>query len=358
MSESVRAASAAGSRVTIESVPWEDVDADRLRTEQQEELKSRYDGVGDLEPHIPPEGVVAMLLVRVDGGPAACGALRARGEGTGELKRMYVSPEFRGRGLSRLVLVELERRAVALGWERLILETGVLQPEAIGLYLSEGYTPIPNYPPYDVEADSRCFTKVLRGGGEQGPGGRRSVGASALSTGDGPAPAALAGVVERPAIEIVAVPFDDARAFELRREMYDELAPVYPEFDVFDDGFAAMELDVGRDPHVTLLATVDGRAMGTAILRPAGDRFGPATGEVKKVFVRPAARGLGVARQLMSAVEDAARAAGWGAVILQTGSRQPEAIALYVSHGYRPIAPYGPYVGDTVSLCFRKTLTP
>lgn len=344
--------------MTIESVPWRDADADRLRTEQQEELKSRYDGVADLEPHIPPEGVVAMLLVRVDGVPAACGALRSRGEGVGELKRMYVSPEFRGRGLSRLVLVELERRAVVLGWERLILETGVLQPEAIGLYLSEGYQPIPNYPPYDVEADSRCFTKVLPGAGEPDSTGRSRAGASVVSTVDGGGSAGPAAGAERPVVDIAAVPFDDPRAFELRREMYDELAPVYPEFDVFDDGFAEMEAEVGGDARVTLLASIDGRALGTAVLRPAGDRFGPDACEVKKVFVRPEARGRGVARRLMSAVEDAARAAGCRALVLQTGSRQPTAIALYVSHGYRPIAPYGPYVGDTVSLCFQKTLTP
>lgn len=352
--------------MTIESVPWADADADRLRTEQQEELKSRYDGVADLEPHIPPEGVVAMLLVRVDGVAAACGALRARGEGIGELKRMYVSPEFRGRGLSRLVLVELERRAVVLGWERLILETGVLQPEAIGLYLSEGYLPIPNYPPYDVEADSRCFTKHVAAPGATAQTGTERTGAGRTGTGRRGAAASTTGRsasavrvarAERPVVEIVYVPFDDPRAFELRREMYDELAPVYPEFDVFDDGFAAMEADVGGDVHVTLLAMVGGRAMGTAILRPAGGRFGPSAGEVKKVFVRPEARGLGVARALMAAVEDAARAVGLNAVILQTGSRQPEAIALYVSHGYRPIAPYGPYVGDTVSLCFQKSLT-
>jgi GNAT superfamily N-acetyltransferase len=346
---------AAGSGVTIETVPWDDPEADRLRTAQQDELKERYGGVADLEPHIPPEGVAAMLLVRVDGVAAGCGALRGRGEGIGELKRMFVLPEFRGRGLSRLVLVELERRAVALGWERLILETGVLQPEAIGLYLSEGYAPMPNYPPYDVEADSRCFTKLLPAGGAAARDrpGLASGAARATRAGSpvGPVPRA-----ERPAVELLDVPFDDPRAVGLRREMYDEMAVLYPDRDVFIDAFDAMEADIGREARVTVLATVDGRAVGTAILRPAGDRFGPAAGEVKKVFVRPDARGLGVARRLMAALEVAARDVGWSSLVLQTGSRQPEAIALYASHGYRAIAPYGPYVGDAVSLCFQKVL--
>lgn len=347
--------SAAGSGVTIETVPWDDPDADRLRTTQQDELKERYGGVGDLEPHIPPEGVAAMLLVRVDGVAAGCGALRGRGEGIGELKRMFVSPEFRGRGLSRLVLVELERRAVALGWERLILETGVLQPEAIGLYLSAGYTPMPNYPPYDVEADSRCFTTVLPAGGAAGRD-RHGLASSAVRVSGVPSPAGRDSSAERPAVEFLDVPFDDSRAVGLRREMYDEMAVLYPDRDVFIDAFDAMEADIGREARVTVLATVDGRAVGTALLRPAGDRFGPTAGEVKKVFVRPDVRGLGVARRLMTALEGAARDAGWSSLVLQTGSRQPEAIALYVSHGYRAIAPYGPYVGDAVSLCFQKVL--
>ena len=344
--------SAAGSGVTIETVPWDDPEADRLRTAQQEELKRRYGGVADLEPHIPPEGVAAMLLVRVDGVAAGCGALRGRGEGVGELKRMFVLPEYRGRGLSRLVLVELERRAVALGWERLILETGVLQPEAIGLYLSEGYRPMPNYPPYDVEADSRCFTKVLPAGRATA---RERQGFTGGATGAGSRGERVTRA-ERPAVEFLDVPFDDSRAVGLRREMYDEMAVLYPDRDVFIDAFDAMEADIGREARVTVLATVDGHAVGTAILRPANDRFGPAAGEVKKVFVRPEARGLGVARRLMTALEVAARGAGWSSLVLQTGSRQPEAIALYVSHGYRPVVPYGPYVGDAVSLCFQKML--
>ena len=82
-------------------------------------------------------------------------------EGDAEIKRMYVVPVVRGRGLSRLLLVELERRAVAADRRRLVLETGIRQPEAIGLYRSSGYSEIPRFGVYRWDARSRCFGKLL-----------------------------------------------------------------------------------------------------------------------------------------------------------------------------------------------------
>jgi len=146
--------------VTVEAVAWDDAGATALRVAQQAELAVQY-GRGDLVALTAPDDITAMLVVRVDGVPSACGALRDRGDGVGEVKRMFVRPEQRGRGLSRMVLTELERRATELGWQRLILETGELQPAAIGLYRSAGYAPIPNYAPYEAEADSWCFAKAL-----------------------------------------------------------------------------------------------------------------------------------------------------------------------------------------------------
>ncbi len=119
-----------------------------LRDAQQAELASRYDGVADIEPDLPPEQMVATLLVRVGSEVVGCGSLREapeRGAGVGELKRMYVIPAFRGQGLSRRILLALEEIAVERGLRRLVLETGVRQPEAIGLYRSAGYEQIPNY---------------------------------------------------------------------------------------------------------------------------------------------------------------------------------------------------------------------
>ena len=133
-----------------------------------EELARRYPGddpgcrggepePGELEP---PSG--RFLVARMEGEPVGCGGVYAQdGAGPAELRRMYVQPEARGLGISRRILEALEQEARALGRKRLWLETGVNQPEAIGLYESSGFERIPNFGPYVGEARSVCFEKLL-----------------------------------------------------------------------------------------------------------------------------------------------------------------------------------------------------
>jgi ribosomal protein S18 acetylase RimI-like enzyme len=78
--------------------------------------------------------------------------------------------------------------------------------------------------------------------------------------------------------------------------------------------------------------------------------------ELKRMYTSPAARGLGVARRMLAAVEESARAAGCRRVILETGDRQPEAIALYTSAGYRRIEDFGHYRGHEGVLSFARDL--
>ena len=133
---------------------------------QQTEMAGVYGGEADIGPareaamFVPPEGV--FLVIRDDDGRAvACGGVARFDNRRGELKRMYVVPERRGRGLGRRLLEELEAEARRLGYRALVLETGDRQPEALGLYESSGYERIPCYPPYDSRALSLCFEKRL-----------------------------------------------------------------------------------------------------------------------------------------------------------------------------------------------------
>nr|WP_275585412.1 GNAT family N-acetyltransferase [Blastococcus saxobsidens] len=99
-----------------------------------------------------------------DGTPLGCGALRALGDGAAEVKRMYVVPPARGRGVSKAVLAALEDAARARGWGVLRLETGPLQPEAVGLYRGAGYGPIAAFGAYVGDPDgagSLYFEKRL-----------------------------------------------------------------------------------------------------------------------------------------------------------------------------------------------------
>ncbi|MFG2329443.1 GNAT family N-acetyltransferase [Streptomyces sp. NPDC048604] len=79
--------------------------------------------------------------------------------------------------------------------------------------------------------------------------------------------------------------------------------------------------------------------------------------EIKRMYVVPEARGLGLARRILAALEDDARAAGRTRMVLETGTMQPEAIALYESSGYEPCAKFGYYRFSNLSRCYAKPLT-
>ena len=93
--------------------------------------------------------------------PLGCGAIKAFNNHTVEVKRMYTAPQSRGKGIASLLLLELEQWAAELSYSKCILETGIRQVEAIGLYKKNGYTLIPNYGQYKGVKDSRCFEKNL-----------------------------------------------------------------------------------------------------------------------------------------------------------------------------------------------------
>jgi GNAT superfamily N-acetyltransferase len=106
----------------------------------------------------PPTGV--FLVGWVDDVAVTCGGFRAHGADA-EIKRMYVPAEHRGKGYARMILRALEDRAVATGYRRMILESGTAQPEALALYASSGYTPIPGFGFYRDAPLNRCFGKDL-----------------------------------------------------------------------------------------------------------------------------------------------------------------------------------------------------
>ncbi|MGW1254376.1 GNAT family N-acetyltransferase [Streptomyces sp. NPDC002513] len=78
--------------------------------------------------------------------------------------------------------------------------------------------------------------------------------------------------------------------------------------------------------------------------------------ELKRMFVVAAMRGRGLARRILAALEDDARAAGRTRMVLETGTKQPEAVALYASSGYEPCTKFGYYRHHELSLCFAKPL--
>ena len=94
--------------------------------------------------------------------PMGCGALKEFNANTMEIKRMYVSPGSRKKGIATRILSALEDWASELSYSYCILETGKRQPEAIGLYKKNGYKLIPNYGQYSGVNNSLCFKKRMK----------------------------------------------------------------------------------------------------------------------------------------------------------------------------------------------------
>jgi putative acetyltransferase len=160
--------------ITIERGALTDDASRALIGELNAELSGAYPEPGanhfglDADEVAPGRG--AFLIVRVDGRPVGCGAVRRLDAETGELKRMYVDPAARGLGLGRRLVAALEAEARALGMRRLVLETGTRQQAALALYRATGFQPIPLFGEYLLSPEtSICLGKEISDGAPLGP---------------------------------------------------------------------------------------------------------------------------------------------------------------------------------------------
>ncbi|HYC40657.1 MAG TPA: GNAT family N-acetyltransferase [Chitinophagaceae bacterium] len=149
--------------VTIKRTHGRDPDFSALLKLLDEELWNELmEDQATYEPHNQVDDVATALVLYVADQPIASGCLRAFSSDTAEIKRMFVRKPYRGRGLSRLVLSELETWAMEEGYSFALLETSVRFSVAIRLYESSGYRVIPNYGPYLGLSESVCMKKDLQ----------------------------------------------------------------------------------------------------------------------------------------------------------------------------------------------------
>ena len=141
--------------------------ATTLIGELNAELTLRYPEDGATHFRLDPDEVApargAFLVAWSGGEPVGCGAIRKLDETRAEIKRMYVKPSWRGRGVSRVLLSALEGEARRLGVSRVVLETGTRQHEALGLYRACGYTRVEAFGEYVGSPLSVCMEKRLSG---------------------------------------------------------------------------------------------------------------------------------------------------------------------------------------------------
>ena len=119
------------------------------------------DRFGETALHNTLEKIEAACLLLVDGTPAACGAIQPLDGDAAELKRVYVLPEFRRRGLARQVIEQLELQALFHGYRFLALETGRAMPEAAALYTKLGYRETEPWGPFAGDELCLCMKKEL-----------------------------------------------------------------------------------------------------------------------------------------------------------------------------------------------------
>lgn len=149
--------------VALRALPYDDPLAQELVEKVQLEYVARYGGRDAAavrpEEFTPPQGT--FLVAEVDGVPAGCGAWRALREGVAEVKRVYVEPAFRRRGIARAVMAALEDGAARAGLRSVVLNTGRQQPEAVALYADLGYLPVEGYGVYACAPDAVFLGKDL-----------------------------------------------------------------------------------------------------------------------------------------------------------------------------------------------------
>jgi len=160
-----RLAAVADGGLDIRAERYDSPAGQTLTAQLQQDYVIRYGGPDDspiaATEFTPPDGVFLIGYLGTE--PVAMGGLRRHGARDVELRRMFVRPSRRGRGLSRAILRELERRAVQMGAERVVLETGQPQPEAVGLYRSSGYRDIEPFGFYAESPRSIHLAKWLPG---------------------------------------------------------------------------------------------------------------------------------------------------------------------------------------------------
>jgi GNAT superfamily N-acetyltransferase len=150
------------SKINIKRTQSSNEDFNNLIVLLDSDLYSRYKNAqSDYDKHNKIESIETVIVAYDNGKPIGCGCFKNFNSDTVEIKRMFLTANYRGMGISKLILKELENWAKDLGFSKAILETGIKQYEAIGLYEKVGYARIDNYGQYKDIMTSLCFEKKL-----------------------------------------------------------------------------------------------------------------------------------------------------------------------------------------------------
>ena len=126
-----------------------------IGSEETEDEREKYDSLNQVDN-------ISWVLIAYDGNtPIGCAAIKRLDDKTVEVKRVFVDDKYRGLGIARKLISELETKVKNEGYQELVLETGKNNVVAITMYQNFKYQIIDNYPPYDNMSDSVCMKKTL-----------------------------------------------------------------------------------------------------------------------------------------------------------------------------------------------------
>ena len=164
-------------------------------------------------------------------------------------------------------------------------------------------------------------------------------------------------LTEEPYDGEVAAGFIDALLGDLNERYADDFVEMTPDEQAADEADYLAEVHpelVRRPDGAFVVAHLDGEIVGCGALKPL-DREG-GVGEIKRMYTAPSARRRGVSRAILGRLEEIAGELGYRSLKLETGTRQPEAVALYESAGWHRIEPYGRYRQSPWTVCLAKEL--
>ncbi len=148
--------------ITLKRTNSEDKDFHELVKLLDKDLLDRYGALQDYYSRFNSiKNLLTVVIAYDDNKPVGCGCFKKFDNGSVEVKRMYVNPVQRGKGIGAAILAELEKWAAELKVAAIVLETGNNQPEAVHLYEKMGYIIIPNYGQYSGMETSICMKKEL-----------------------------------------------------------------------------------------------------------------------------------------------------------------------------------------------------
>ena len=153
-----------------------------------------------------------------------------------------------------------------------------------------------------------------------------------------------------PALTIAVEPITSPAAQALIAALDADILERYPNPD--DNFFELSAEEVAIENGAFVIARVNGRAIGCGAVR----RIDATTAEIKRMYVAPDARGQGVSRKILAVLEAEAARIGVTRLVLETGDRQVEAVALYLRAGFKRIPRFGEYIDAPLSVCFGKDL--